>query len=420
MESKIDWSQFEVKDNDHKSTDWSQYESEDNNESKLAATPFNDRMPAESDEGIPIPETTGLSGIASDLFSSALSAKDFAQDIPNKVEDLGEELLQHPGTGSLRGLGQLGAGTADFAKDFVNSPYNLNQYLARKHLLPQVLGKLGKLIPHIPEDTGVEKTLGLEPRKGDELLRALPQIAGAAKTGKSLYSAGKKLVTPPDLKKVLKETQSKVNTATKNSGKIFDQIEQTLDEHGKNIVPVDQDLIVQAKTMLSNKFNNIIEKAKGGEYKALRKLQSALGAKERKGLSSNNLGDIDQAENIGVVRNDINEAIQKHLENTGFKDLAKALEQNKKDYRNIKETYFSNPALAKVFGKSQKVPKNPMTLLTEDSVEMNKFMSAHPEVKQALSKALKHENKMKNLKKISAIIGAGTSAELTREALGGK
>ena len=100
--------------------------------------------------------------------------------------------------------------------------------------------------------------------------------------------------------------------------------------------------------------------------------------------------------------------------------MAKLLNKARNDYKDIKQTYFSTPALAKVFGKSQKVPKNPKTLLTEESTEMKKFMDSHPEVKQVLAKALKHEGKMKALGKVGAASGIGTAAEGARRILGGK
>ena len=115
------------------------------------------------------------SDIIGGLGNALKGGAKFVANTPQMMEDLGEELLEHPGTGQLRGLGQIGAEAADIGKGIVNAPYNLNQYLAKKHLLPQILGKLGKFIPHIPEDTGVEKALGLTPRKGDKLLRGLTE-----------------------------------------------------------------------------------------------------------------------------------------------------------------------------------------------------------------------------------------------------
>lgn len=409
MENKIDWSQYEIKEDNQKPMDWSQFESKENN--------------GDDEEEFPIPEFTGLSGIGADLLSAALGAKDFAMDIPNKLEKSGKYIEEHPGQSILHNLGQIAASTGNIGKGFVNAPYNLNQYLARKHLLPEVLGKLGKkIIPHLPEDMGIEHALGLEPdtEKGDELYRAIPELATALSGGRALASQGKRVLKAPDLKQSIRETQAKVNAATEKSGKIFDEIENTLEKKGKNIVEVNPELIDKAKSMLSKKFKNIIQQARTGDYKALRRLQAALGAKERKGLASKNLGDIDQAENIGVIRDDINQTIQKHLEVNGFEDLAKALNKNRGDYAAIQKTYFSTPQLAKVFGKSQKVPAKPMTLLSEESAEMKKFMAAHPEVKEALTKALKHESKMKKIKGFGSMLGIGTTAEIAREILGRK
>jgi hypothetical protein len=125
-------------------------------------------------------------------------------------------------------------------------------------------------------------------------------------------------------------------------------------------------------------------------------------------------------EEILSIRDQVNQAIQNHLEKTGHKDLSEKLNKARSDYRDIQKTYFSTPQLAKVFGKSQKVPKNPMTLLTEESTEMKRFMSAHPEVEKMLTKALKHEKRAKAGKILLGIAGVGTSAELAHKALSGK
>ena len=56
-------------------------------------------------------------------------------------------------------------------------------------------------------------------------------------------------------------------------------------------------------------------------------------------------------------------------------------------------------------------------LLTEDSVEMNKFMAANPEMKKALAKALSHKKKVKAAKVIGSIAGTGTAVDLARRAI---
>ena len=182
---KIDWSQYEVKDEEPSGIDWSEYEVEEE----------------------PM-ERTGLLGIGADLARGLGNAYKggikFAADTPEMLEDLGEQLLENPGTGQLRGVAQIGAEAADIGKGIINAPYNLNQYLARKHLLPQVLGKLGKFIPHIPEDTGVEKALGLEPKKGDKLIRGLTEGAAIASGGVPIAKGIKKAVTAPSKERLFK------------------------------------------------------------------------------------------------------------------------------------------------------------------------------------------------------------------------
>lgn len=368
-------------------------------------------------------ELTGLLGVGSDIAHGVSSATKFALDIPNKLKKSGNYIEENPGSSILHNAGQLAAETGEIGKGLINVPYNLNQYLARKHLLPQVLGKLGKLIPHLPEDTGVEKALGLEPdkEKGDDLIRAIPEIASMAFGGVGLLKQGKKLFKAPDLKEAIRTTQGKVNEATSEAGKIFDTVESEVESKGLSKVPIDKNVIKQAETFLAKTPANkdLIKRARTGDYKALRSLQADLRVKGEKALSSALSAENTMGEEILSTRDQVNQSIQQHLENTGYEDLAKLLNKARTDYKDIQKTYFSTPALAKVFGKSQKVPKNPKTLLTEDSTEMKKFMNAHPEVEKALAKAMKHEKNMRNLGKVAGALGIGTAAEGARRVLGG-
>lgn len=384
---------------------------------KLGLTP-EEEVPEEQ------PERTGLLGVGSDLAHGVSGAAKFALDVPNKLEKSGKYIEENPGSSILHNAGQLAAEAGDIGKGIINSPYNLNQYLARKHLLPQVLGKLGKFIPHLPEDMGVEKTLGLEAdkEKGDDLIRAIPDIASLAFGGAGVLKQGKKLFKAPDLKEAIRTTQGKVNEATSEAGKIFDTVEKEVESKGLSKVPVDKEVIKQAESFLANTPANkaLIKQAKTGDYKALRALQADLRVKGEKALSSAFTAENKMGEEILSTRDEVNKSIQNHLEKTGYEDLANSLNEARGKYKDIQKTYFSTPSLAKVFGKSQKVPKNPKTLLTEESAEMKKFMSAHPEVEKVLAKALKHEGKMKSLKKVGSILGIGTSAEVAREILGGR
>lgn len=385
-QDKIDWSQYEVKDEPKSKTDWSQYEVQD------AST--------DNDEDFPIPEATGVSGVFSDLLSSALGAKDFAGDIPNKLEKSGKYIEDNPGKSILHNAGQVLAEAGDVGKGLINSPYNLNQYLARKHLLPQVLGKIGKaLIPHIPEDTGVESALGLEADvdKGDDLIRGVTDIASLGIGGKSIAPGVKKAFKAPDLKQALRDTQAKVNTVNKDLGKAFDTVESEVEKRGVGKIPVSKDVISQAERFLEKtpEAKDLVKRAKTGDYKALRELQADLRQIGETALSNKLTTERKIGKEALSTRKQINESIEDHFDATGHKDLANILKESKQSYADLQNTYFSSPALAKVFGKSQKVPKNPLTLLTEESTEMNKFFDAHPEMKSMMQKALKHGKAMK-------------------------
>ena len=169
-------------------------------------------------------ERTGFTGIASDVLhglgNALKSGKGFIKDVPQMTEDLGEELLEHPGTGQIRGLGQIGAGIADIGKSVFNAPHDLAEYLSKKEI-PLVSAaentkvpftdnwKLKDLIPHLPEDTGVEKALGLTPKKGDRLLRAIPDIATTVAGGAGLVKGVKKLATKPSKEKMFQRALEK-------------------------------------------------------------------------------------------------------------------------------------------------------------------------------------------------------------------
>lgn len=436
------WSKYEVKDKVNNPTDWSQYEVKNEPESEY--------------------ESTGLIGVGNDLMDLFSNAITNATNLPDTLEKSGEYIEQNPAESIGHNLGQLTAGAADTIKGIINSPADLPTYLAKKELLPgqnlsnknnksnpinsesdlkkslyknfsssfhgnlanQLIDTVTKILPRIPEDTGIEKALGLKPdkEKGDDLIRAVPDIAALAFGGAGVLKQGKKLFKAPDLKESIRQTQSKVNQAMSEAGKIFDKVENEVEAKGLSKVPVDKDVIKQAESFLANTPANkeLIKKAKTGDYKALRSLQADLRVKGEKALSSAFTAENKMGEEILSTRDEVNKSIQNHLEKTGYEDLANALNEARGKYKDIQKTYFSTPSLAKVFGKSQKVPKNPKTLLTEESAEMKKFMKAHPEVEKDLAKALKHEKKMNRLKLVGSVLGIGTTAEVAREILGGK
>lgn len=171
------------------------------------------------------PERTGLMGVVGDVASgignATKGAIKFAADSPQMLEDLGGELLEHPYSGPLRGLGEIGAQAADIGKGIVNAPHDLLNYFLKKHLaidipIPGTKWHTSDLIPHIPEDTGVEKALGLTPREGDKLLRGLTEGASVVAGGMPIVKGIKKLATAPSKEALFQRAlEDKISLAEK-------------------------------------------------------------------------------------------------------------------------------------------------------------------------------------------------------------
>lgn len=279
---------------------------------------FADKLQQEEPEDEDPGTLSNLIGVGADIGGGIGNAVKggigFVANAPQMMEDLGEELLQHPGTGQLRGLGQIGAEAADIGKGIVNAPYNLNQYLARKHLLPQILGKLGKkLIPHIPQDTGLEKALGLEARRGDKLLRGLTEGASLIAGGAPIAKGIKKLATAPSKERLFKRAlESQINKAAEETGLAegdLKQLKESLElEYSKlhpnsvgELSPVGQQVQInkkQLKLEQNPQKNNIPE----GE------LPNIPEAPDTKGMLERHQEAIDQAKeaaeaHVGILSN---------------------------------------------------------------------------------------------------------------------
>jgi len=171
-------------------------------------------------------ERTGLLGVAGDVAHGLENAKKFALDIPNKLKKSGKYIEENPGKSILHNAGQVAAGTAETGKSILNAPHDLLKYFIKKHLavdipIPGTNWHTSDLIPHIPEDTGVEKALGLEAdkMKGDELFRSIPDIVGMGAGGASVAKGVKNLATAPSKEKLFKRAlESKIDKAAEEKG----------------------------------------------------------------------------------------------------------------------------------------------------------------------------------------------------------
>lgn len=213
-----DWSTEQVEQAIHK-----QFPDESSNESEIPETPFNGRP-------IPSEEPTGLKAVGADALRSlgdALkSGVGFGRRITDNLKKSGKYIEEHPGSSILHNAGQLAAGTADLGKSLLNTPHDLLKYFLKKHLaidipIPGTKMHTSDLIPHIPENTGIEKALGLAPdkSKGDELIRAVPEIAALGSGVTSLVKATSRLVTAPSKGKLFQRAlEEKIAKAAEEKG----------------------------------------------------------------------------------------------------------------------------------------------------------------------------------------------------------
>lgn len=161
--------------------------------------------------------STGWKGLASDtikmLGDSLKNGVGFLSRAPSNIKEIGSELVHHPLSYPPHIAQQALAGLGEGAKGLVNIPHEIFDELADKEITPNWL-RTGS----IPEDTGVEKLLGLEPtKKSDELLRALPAIYGGGKLLGSGISKAKKIATAPSKEALFKKAlEDKISAAEKD------------------------------------------------------------------------------------------------------------------------------------------------------------------------------------------------------------
>src|SRR6185436_1228516 len=182
-------------------------EGQGGNESQLPAVPD-----VSDQEELEPPEETGVFGAYHDLQDMLGTALDKGADFFDRAPENYDLIKQDISKNGLSGVAhQYGQGIAEIAelqKAAANSPHDFAKYLIKKHLtsgakpldiysmvrdkigdkvkLPEAPKDYADLIPSIPEDTGIEKKLGLEanPARGDELTRGLIDLGGIVEGGR--------------------------------------------------------------------------------------------------------------------------------------------------------------------------------------------------------------------------------------------
>lgn len=214
-------------------------------------------------------------------------------------------------------------------------------------------------------------------------------------------------------KEVATSIQSAHDSLKKYAVNLFDTVEREATARGVNNVNISKDLITELlqylpKTRASKK---LIEKAKTGDYSALRKAQTELWQRGTSRKASDIPSSQDEGEEMFDLRDKINESISNHFKKTGNEYLSDLLNYGRNVYKNLKETYYSHPTISKLVHEStRKVPKNIVNVLSEDSVPMERVRNSNPLIAKNLEAIKNKQNSLKKLKYLGGIGGvAGTA-----------
>lgn len=134
----------------------------------------------------------------------------------------------------------------------------------------------------------------------------------------------------------------------------------------------------------TEKFKNFVEKAKDGDFKALRKLQTELFHRGERYKSSVLGSEQDMGDIIFEKRGKINDAITSELNKMGLHDAANETNQAREQWRNIEDIYHRNNMISKLVGENRKVPSS-LKPLKQDAVDINNLKKAHPEIQKYLN-----------------------------------
>lgn len=239
----------------------------------------------------------------------------------------------------------------------------------------------------------------------------------ASKAGSKLATLGKGLFSESNPDLLIESIQKPHDVLERSANELYGQVNNAIKKRGIK-TPISEKLTEQLKEHFpknTRSYQELIEKAKQGDYDAIHKIQSSLYKKGTKALASDDLAVENQGEDILDLRDKINDELNNKLIKEGHLDIAHVLGQGKKLYSELQKTYYDK-LLPKGIGKlvhpeTRLIPENPETLFKQQSVPMRRFLEKHPEVKKHV-KGIK--DKKEAIKTINNIMlkSAGTGGLL--------
>lgn len=288
---------------------------------------------------------------------------------------------------------------------------NLNTKNPESDTVDTFLGKMPRHVKSLEPGTPENKAMM------EEMLGAAIGAPGLKIVGKGVASFGKgikSLLTKIKPKELAYGVQKGHDLMHENATGLLNEVKEGAKEMTgmSSAFPVSGEMIESMRPYFSKTkaTEELLAKAKRGNYEALHDLQSDLWQKATQNKSSPLAAEQNLGEEIFEKRKELNDLIYNHLKQSGYPDLAEKLSKGRDIYRRMKEIYYDHPGVAQLVEKGmRKVPKNPLELFSEESDPMKKVLAEHPEVSKAVETHKTAENFIKNLKGLKNF-GLGSAA----------
>lgn len=321
-----------------------------------------------------------------------------------------QTLRSHPGHLAVQGV----AGTQELVNSLAQLPLNISRYGSeRLNLIPKGVTSFIEKIT--PEDTtnDIAKLFGEPQYPGEALARGIGRnvvnLYGLGKLGQAINPKGLFLSRKDIANSIIKKHDKLENRASEG----FKKVSEEINKRGISQVPVEQNTIEDIREFFpkTKQANFLLEKAKSGDYNSLRKVQSDLYTKGKNSLKSPLESERLRAEEMFEKRDDINQSISNHLQNTGHHDLNEVLNKAREDYRTLQTIYYhpkiNNAIVDLVDSDTRKIPKNLIKILQEESKPMDELIKFHPGLEKNINSYVLKKNALSSLKKYGIPFGAG-------------
>ena len=337
------------------------------------------------------------------------------QSAKTEVPGLLNVFLKHPGHAAM----QAAAGTQEAINNLAQLPLNLSQYgTQRLNLVPNAITNAIQKITREDTTQAINQLFGQPKYPGEKLLRSglsnILNIGAATKLVNAIKQAAF-LKTKGSIKNTILNTHDALENRASEG---FKTVSSEVNNRGISQIPtnlIDPNMVDNLKEYFPKTkiVNSLLNAGSYGDYNALRKIQSDLYKNGKKNLGSSLESDRLKGAEMFEKREDINQAISKHLQNTGNYDLDNILNDARNDYKTLQKVYYNpnmNKTIVNMVNKDyRKIPNNLMAVLKEKSNPMQKLKDFHPGLESAVKRYGIRKNALSRLMKYGLPIGGGAA-----------